>query len=133
MPVPECLPLGFRLPARTSAEVVVSGALTPHHRSCPSACPVLACLQILRHKGARNMSFRSRLLQVKLASGAVLLCSVLAAPLLHASDEHAQINFVDDQIAFEFVGQVTNFPPTPTAPLGSSNQYGYLTVVRGID
>jgi hypothetical protein len=63
----------------------------------------------------------------------VLLCAVLAVPLLHASDEHAQINFVDDQIAFEFVGQVTNFPPTATAPLGSSIQYGYLTVVRGID
>jgi len=47
--------------------------------------------------------------------------------------DHVQINFVDDQIAFEFVGQVTNFPPTPSAPLGSSNQYGYLTVVRGID
>ncbi len=48
-------------------------------------------------------------------------------------DEPDQINFVQGKIAFEFVGQVTNFAPTPAAPLGSSNQYGYLTVVRGID
>jgi hypothetical protein len=69
-----------------------------------------------------------------LSAAAVLLSCVLSGPLLQASDdEPVQINFVDDQIAFEFVGQVTNFPPTPSAPLGSSNQYGYLTVVRGID
>jgi len=43
------------------------------------------------------------------------------------------INFGSDNLVFEFVGQVTNFAPTPSAPLGSSNQYGYLTVVRGID
>ncbi len=48
-------------------------------------------------------------------------------------DEPARINFVQGKIAFEFVGQVANFAPTPAAPLGSSNQYGYLTVVRGID
>src|SRR5229473_4661549 len=48
-------------------------------------------------------------------------------------DQPAQINFVQGKVAFEFVGQVTNFGPTPAAPLGTSNQYGYLTVVRGID
>jgi hypothetical protein len=47
--------------------------------------------------------------------------------------EPAQINFVQGKIAFEFVGQATNFAPTPAAPLGSAHQYGYLTVVRGID
>jgi hypothetical protein len=68
------------------------------------------------------------------ASVAVLVSCVVWGLLLYASDaEHVQINFVDDQIAFEFVGQVTNFPPTPSAPLGSSNQFGYLTAVRGID
>ena len=69
------------------------------------------------------MSYRTQLLQVTLVA-------VSLAVGMQAQD---QINFVDDQIAFEFVGQVTNFPPTPAAPLGSSNQYGYLTVVRGID
>jgi hypothetical protein len=45
----------------------------------------------------------------------------------------AQIDFVPGKIAFEFVGQATNFAPTPSAPLGSAHQYGFLTVVRGID
>ena len=48
-------------------------------------------------------------------------------------DEPAQINFVQGKIAFEFVGQATSFAPTPSAPLGSANQYGFLTVVPGID
>ena len=47
-------------------------------------------------------------------------------------DEPVHINFVEGKIAFEFVGQATNFPPPPSAPLGS-HQYGFLTVVRGID
>ena len=48
-------------------------------------------------------------------------------------DEPAQINFVQGKIAFEFVGQATNFAPTPSAPLGSAHQYGFLTSVRGVD
>jgi hypothetical protein len=48
-------------------------------------------------------------------------------------DEPTQINFVQGKIAFEFVGQATNFAPTPSAPLGSAHQYGFLTAVRGID
>src|SRR5712691_9934463 len=48
-------------------------------------------------------------------------------------DEPARINFVQGKIAFEFVGQATNFAPTLSAPLGSAHQYGFLTVVRGID
>ena len=57
----------------------------------------------------------------------------LTARSTRDDDEPAQINFLQGKIAFEFAGQVTNFAPTPAAPLGSSNQYGYLTVVRGID
>ncbi len=48
-------------------------------------------------------------------------------------DVSAQITFVQGKIAFEFAGQLTNFAPTPSAPLGTANQYGYLTAVRGID
>ncbi len=48
-------------------------------------------------------------------------------------DEPTQINFIQGKIAFEFVGQATNFPPAPSAPLGSAHQYGFLTMVRGID
>jgi hypothetical protein len=43
------------------------------------------------------------------------------------------INFLTDSLVFEFVGQVTNFGPTSSTPLGSSQQFGYLTVVRGIN
>src|ERR1700758_2792910 len=84
------------------------------------------------------MSHRNRLLKLALVvlsiAAGMLLCWRISVPMAKASDDDpVQIKFVDDQIAFEFVGQVTNFPPTPSAPLGSSNQYGYLTVVRGID
>jgi hypothetical protein len=48
-------------------------------------------------------------------------------------EEPVQISFVQGKIAFEFLGQATNFPPTPSAPLGSAHQYGFLTLVRGID
>jgi len=41
------------------------------------------------------------------------------------------INFLNDNLVFEFVGQVTNF--AAPAPLGSSQQFGYLTAVQGID
>lgn len=57
----------------------------------------------------------------------------LAGRSTRDDDEPAQINFVQGKIAFEFVGQATNFAPTPSAPLGSAHQYGFLTVVRGID
>ena len=61
------------------------------------------------------------------------LDKTLAGRFTQEVDEPAQINFVQGKIAFEFVGQATSFAPTPSAPLGSVNQYGYLTVVRGID
>ncbi len=57
----------------------------------------------------------------------------LTARFTRDDDEPAQINFVQGKIAFEFVGQATNFAPTPSAPLGSAHQYGFLTAVRGID
>src|SRR5262249_14265739 len=68
-----------------------------------------------------------------LAVAALLSWAVLALPASASDDDLAQINFVDDEIVFELVGQVTNFAPTPSAPLGTSNQNGYLTTVRGID
>ena len=73
----------------------------------------------------------------------MLGASLIGAPTMYnealtrrsprADDEPVQINFVQGKIAFEFVGQATNFAPTPSAPLGSAHQYGFLTMVRGID
>src|SRR5216683_2536405 len=69
-----------------------------------------------------------------LFSGALTVNNeALAGPSTQDDDEPAQINFVQGKIAFEFVGQATNFAPTPSAPLGSAHQYGFLTAVRGID
>ena len=63
---------------------------------------------------------------------AAVLSWTLAGPAATATnDAPARIRFVDGRVVFELVGQVTNFA-TP-APLGSSNQYGYLAAVRGID
>lgn len=60
-----------------------------------------------------------------------LLGWMLIGPQAQAdNDDATRIEFVDDRIVFELLGQVINFP-TP-APLGSSIQYGYLTRVRGI-
>jgi hypothetical protein len=56
---------------------------------------------------------------------------MLIGPQALADNDHAiRIEFVDNKIVFELLGQVINFP-TP-APLGSSIQYGYLTRVRGV-
>ena len=68
----------------------------------------------------------------------LVVAILIALPLLLSQPVASQatqdtIGFVQGKIAFEFVGQVTNFGPTPGAPLGTSNQYGYLTVVPGID
>jgi hypothetical protein len=76
---------------------------------------------------------RALSLSVCLATIAVLLSTAPSGPAIASDDDTARIKFADDEIAFEFVGQVTNLPPTPSAPLGSSNQYGYLTTVRGIE
>jgi len=63
----------------------------------------------------------------------LLSWALLGLPAAANDDDLVPIKFVDNELVFEFAGQVTNFPPTPSAPLGSSNQYGFLTVVRGID
>src|SRR5260370_20648599 len=66
-----------------------------------------------------------------LFSGALTVNNeALAGRSTQDDDEPAQINFVQGKIAFEFVGQATNFAPTPSAPLGSAHQYGFLTMVE---
>ena len=81
-------------------------------------------------------SVRLRLTITKSLILATFVIVALARPVsapARADEKPAQINFAQGKIAFEFVGQATNFPPTPSAPLGSAHQYGFLTVVRGID
>ena len=58
---------------------------------------------------------------------AVLLSWALSGlPTVASDDDLVPISFADNELVYEFVGQVTNFPPTPSAPLGSSTQYGYF-------
>ena len=61
------------------------------------------------------------------------LMMAVTIPAIAGGDDVVPINFLNDNIVFEFVGQVTNFAPTSSAQLGSSNQYGYLSTVRGIN
>src|SRR5713101_3538072 len=68
-----------------------------------------------------------------LSGGLAINTRALTGRSTRDDDEPAQINFVQGKIAFEFVGQATNFAPTPSAPLGSAHQYGFLTMVREID
>jgi hypothetical protein len=54
----------------------------------------------------------------------LLSWALLGLPAVASDDDLVPINFADNGLVYEFVGQVTNFPPSPSAPLGSSNQYG---------
>jgi hypothetical protein len=67
---------------------------------------------------------------IRLAANA-LLTFFAAWPAVAAPREI--LSLPADQVVFEWVGQVTNFPATPDAPLGTSEQYGYFTNVHGID
>jgi hypothetical protein len=62
---------------------------------------------------------------------ATLLLTSLAAGSAMAAPREI-LPLPEDQVVLEWVGQVTNFPATPDAPLGTSQQYGYFTYVRGI-
>ncbi len=45
--------------------------------------------------------------------------------------EH-RIEFGGGHVAFEVIGQVNNLAAGPTTPLGSSNQFGYLSSLEGL-
>ena len=63
----------------------------------------------------------------------ILLLCLTGAVGFASDDDLVPISFADNDLVYEFVGQVTNFPPTPSEPLGSSHQYGYLSMVPGIN
>jgi hypothetical protein len=67
------------------------------------------------------------------AMSVFLGCLVIAPGVIASDDDLTHISFNHDQLVFEFVGQVTNFGPSESAPLGSSIQYGYISAVRGIE
>ena len=64
----------------------------------------------------------------------ILFSAVLAAPVsAHPDDNglHRLITSVGG-VAFEVVGQVTNFPPAGAGQPATSQQYGYLSTINGL-
>jgi hypothetical protein len=56
------------------------------------------------------------------------LCFFTASPSLLLAQERGLINTAKGDIAFELIGQVLNVPMSP-----NSQQYGYLSLIDGID
>ena len=62
----------------------------------------------------------------------ILFATLLAAPVSASSDDeglHSLTTPIGD-IAFEVVGQVTNFPPAGAGQPATSQQYGYLSLIN---
>jgi len=64
----------------------------------------------------------------------ILFTILLAAPLSAASDDEGlhRLTTPIGGIAFEVVGQVTNFPPAGAGQPATSQQYGYLSLINGL-
>src|SRR6266550_963826 len=64
----------------------------------------------------------------------ILFTTLLAAPLSAASDDEGlhRLTTPIGAIAFEVVGQVTNFPPAGAGQPATSQQYGYLSLINGL-
>jgi hypothetical protein len=65
---------------------------------------------------------------------AILLASLQSLPVSGSPDEGRVRNLSTPlgAIAFEVVGQVTNFPPTGAGQPPTSQQYGYLSLIEGL-
>ena len=64
----------------------------------------------------------------------ILLTTLLAAPVLASSDDEGphRLTTPIGGVAFEVVGQVTNFPPAGVGQPATSQQYGYLSLINGL-
>jgi len=65
----------------------------------------------------------------------VLLTAVLVAPVLAYPDDdngRHRLTTPVGGVAFEVVGQVTNFPPASPGQPATSQQYGYLSTINGL-
>jgi hypothetical protein len=70
---------------------------------------------------------------------AVVIASTLAwVPVAlpnraEAQEEHQKIFLSPGQVVLEVTGEVNNLAATPAEPLGSSQQFGYLPYLRGVE
>jgi hypothetical protein len=64
----------------------------------------------------------------------ILFTTLLAAPVLALSDDDGlhRLTTPIGGVAFEVVGQVTNFPPAGAGQPATSQQYGYLSLINGL-
>jgi len=63
----------------------------------------------------------------------ILLITLAAAPVSATSDDGLhRLTTPIGGIAFEVVGQVTNFPPAGAGQPATSQQYGYLSLINGL-
>jgi hypothetical protein len=64
----------------------------------------------------------------------ILFTTLLAGPVSASADDEGlhRLTTPVGGIAFEVVGQVTNFPPAGAGQPATSQQYGYLTVINGL-
>jgi hypothetical protein len=64
----------------------------------------------------------------------ILFTTLLAAPVSASSDDEGlhRLTTPIGGIAFEVVGQVTNFPPAGAGQPATSQQYGYLSLINGL-
>ena len=64
----------------------------------------------------------------------ILLTALLAAPVFASFDDEGphRLTTPIGGVAFEVVGQVTNFPPAGAGQPATSQQYGYLSLINGL-
>ena len=64
----------------------------------------------------------------------ILFATLLSAPVSASSDDEGlhRLTTPIGGIAFEVVGQVTNFPPASAGQPATSQQYGYLSLINGL-
>ncbi|HEY6121792.1 MAG TPA: hypothetical protein VIV66_17680 [Pyrinomonadaceae bacterium] len=64
----------------------------------------------------------------------ILFTTLVAAPVLTFSEDEGlhRLTTPIGGIAFEVVGQVTNFPPPGAGQPATSQQYGYLSLINGL-
>jgi hypothetical protein len=68
----------------------------------------------------------------KLLMISILFAALLPLPVPGSPDEGLTLSTPSGGIAFEVVGQVTNFPPAGPGQPATSQQYGYLSLVNGL-
>jgi hypothetical protein len=63
----------------------------------------------------------------------LLVGSVPSGTKVSAESQHHALGIETGHVVLEVIGEVNNLAGTPDAPLGSSQQFGYLSYLEGVD